>query len=331
MIGNRRQYRSMIGWAIVAAVAGCLVYNNIFAALQQRSLNTSLAELLKRTEILRVEIAKGMFARRSVLHAYNGWEGQTDAMMKLLRPCTSREDFVIREGPRIAWTELNGTSDTSKKIGIYLPVGRHRLRYAVGDSGSLSGKESYQFHAGDPRDLAGVVSVELGPQAEVYEFEFKIDDEYPRISVIGRNNSRIHEDTVPLMVRPEKKVFAKLLKNKLMFPSEFRPIDHKRPYFLKPERPPITELGIFNVSIHLKGGTAMLRLWIESDARPCMPAIYVAEQFDHVTSLRYRYDYPPRSDLVTDPSTEFDRLFEPYDGTDRFYFRKGIFVDQEKN
>ena len=240
-------------------------------------------------------------------------------VLSMLRQCESREEFVVREGPRIVWSELCGSTDRSKKIGIYVPAGGHRLRYAVGFGEKWGGVGYQRFRHGDPRDIDGAVTVELGPEAEVYEFRLNVSNEQPpRIEVLGRDNVLVHEASLPLRARGT--IFETAINEGFAFPSEFKPNEKQRPYFLKPESRPITDLGF------LRGG-ATVRLWIESDARPCMPAFYVVANYFKVTSLRYRHDNPPLIQQVTDPDpdTEFNRLFEPYDGSLRFYFREGIF------
>jgi len=242
------------------------------------------------------------------------------AVLSMLRQCESRDEFVVREGLRIAWSELSGSTDRSKKFGIYVPPGRHWLRYGIAFSGNY-GQTGYQsFRDGDPRAIDGAVTVELGPEAEVYEFRLNVSDEQPpRIEVLGRGNARIHENLLPLKARGT--IFRTSINGGFAFPSEFKPNQEQRPYFLKPELPPVTDLGFLD-------GGVKVRLWIESDARPCMPAIYVAAHYSRVASLRYRHDNPPLIQRVTDPDTEFNRLFEPYDGSLRFYFREGIFRER---
>jgi len=255
------------------------------------------------------------------LRAKGLWNASYDddkAMTEMLRQCTTRDDFVVRQGPRTAWSELRGATGRSKKIGIYLPAGRHWLKYAVGFSEEFGGVGYQRFQDGDPRDIAGAVSVELGREPEVYEFRLTVrDEEPPRIEVVGRDNSVIHEHTLPQKARGM--IFKTTVNGGFAFPSEFKPKEEARPYFLKPALLPVTDLGILH-------GAAMFRLWIESDAPACMPAFYVAANYSKVTALRYRHDNPSTIERATDSDTEFVRLFEPYDRSGRFIFREEIFL-----
>ena len=178
--------------------------------------------------------------------------------------------------------------------------------------------------------------MELGPEPEVYEIRLNVSDEQPpRIEVLGRDNARIHEHALPAEARGQ--ILKTALNEGFFFPSEFKPDEKERPYFLEPALPPVTDLGFLS-------GAAEIRLWIESDARPCMSASYVAANYALVTSLRYPskpvrdpffdgfpflHDPPPVIERVPDPDpdVEFNRLFEPYDGSLRFYFREGIFQE----
>jgi hypothetical protein len=233
----------------------------------------------------------------------------------MLRRCESREDFVVREGPRIAWSELSESTDSVKVFGIYLPAGRHWLKYAVGFDQEYGGVGYQRFQDGAPRDIAGAVSVELGREPEVYEFRLTVgDEELQKIEVLGRDQTLIHEHALPR--KAHGRIFKTTVNGGFAFPSEFKPHEKQRPYFLKPALLPVTELGVLS-------SAAMIRLWIESDAPACMPAFYVAANYGQVTSLRYRND-PSR--ISPDRNTEFARLFEPYDGSGRFIFREEIFL-----
>jgi hypothetical protein len=169
--------------------------------------------------------------------------------------------------------------------------------------------------------------VELGPDPEVYQLDLSVtDDELPKIEIVGRDNQPVHERTLPLKTRSAG-IVAEITKGGFTFPSEFKPNEEDRPYFLKLAARPVAELGLLTVPVSSTGGIAMIRLWIESDAPACMSALYVAANYDKVTSLRYRHDSPAVIDRVTDADTEFRRLFEPYEpGSQRFIFRQEIFA-----
>ena len=312
--------RSAFGWAIVAGLVGILISYNVFLLIRYHSLRAKYEENEKLRERLKDERIEGEYARGSAPIVYGHWRLRDNVMTEMLRHCESRDEFVVREGPRIAWSELSGSTDRSKRFGIYVPTGKHRLRYAVGFGEQCGGVGYQRFRHGDPREIQDAVTVELGPESEVYEIRLNVSDEQPpEIEVLGRDNARIHEEALPPEARGQ--ISKTALNEGFFFPSEFKPDEKERPYFMEPALPPVTDLGFLS-------GAAEIRLWIESDARPCMPAIYVAANYLKVTSLRYRHDNPPPVERVTDPDTEFNRLFEPYDGSLRFYFREGIFRER---
>lgn len=323
--GNKNAYRRGNGWTMKLVVSAIL----IFGIISLRVTRYSLLAMREDLERLKDELVEGEYTRGSVEFVYSHWENETKVMAEMLLQCETREDFVVREGPRIAWSELSGGTDRSRKIGIYLPAGTHRLKYAVADSSTLSRLEKQQFISANPREMAGVVSLNLGPESDVYEFEFRVgEDAMPRITVLGRGNSQIHEHTLALFAGSSTMV-AEIPKEGFAFPSEFKPNDEERPYFRKPALLPVTDLGLLSFPLRatqgVTHGTAMIRLWIESDAPACMPAIDVVANYNKVTLLRYRQDSPQRNERVTNADTEFRRLFEPYDGSGRFNFRNGIF------
>lgn len=326
MTGERRKYRSACGWLLVAAVVGILVYCNISLRLQQQSLTSALAEVREKIESLKVELVEGEYTRGSATVVSNRWQDETDAMTEMLRQCKSREDFVVREGPRIAWSKLSGSTGRAKKIGIYLPAGRHWLKYAFADVDSLTSFEIERYESGHPREISGVVSIALGPESEVFELELRMgDDELLQVSLAGSANVLLHEAAMPFKIGLEQFV-ERLSDDKFAFPGEFKLREEERPYLLETLPPPVTDLGFLRVPVRVREQSfysyTILRLWIESDARPCMPAIHVAANYDQVASLRY-----PFGNRTRDPDTEFNRLFEPYDGSGRFYFREEVFSD----
>ena len=145
-----------------------------------------------------------------------------------------------------------------------------------------------------------------------------------RITVIGRDNACLHENVLPQFEGPcEFRVAVPAYT--LAYPSELKPDDSGRPYFVACRLPPVTDLAL--VEVHAPGAEARgdIRLWIESDAIACMSAIEVAGDYRTVTSLRYPTATERDRMKTTDMDNEFRRLFEPYDGSGRFNFRREVF------
>ena len=92
----------------------------------------------------------------------------------------------------------------------------------------------------------------------------------------------------------------------------------------------MTELGRFEFD----GGAGAaweLRWWIESDALPCVSAVEAAANYDMVGRMLTSAD--PYRRLQTSERVECDaafaRTFKPYDGSDRLYFREGVFPSHQ--
>lgn len=321
MVANKNACRRGPAGTVTLVVSTIL----IFGIISLRLTRCYLLAMHEDFERLKDERVEGEYTRGSVDLVYSHWKHETKDLAEMLLQCESREDFVVREGPRIAWSELSGGTDRSRKIGIYLPVGMHRLKYAVADSSTLSRLEKQQFISANPREMAGIVSLDLGPESDVYEFELRVsEDELPRITILGRGNSQIHEHTLDLLVGSGS-IVTEISKEGLSFPSEFKASDDGRPNFRKPALLPVTDLGLLSIPLRATKGAAMIRLWIESDSPACMSAIEVVANFNKIALLRNHQDSPQRNERAANADTEFRRLFEPYNGSGRFNFRDGIF------
>ncbi len=95
------------------------------------------------------------------------------------------------------------------------------------------------------------MSVELGPEPEVYEIRVNVSDEQPpKIEVLGRDNARIHEHSLPAEARGQ--ILTTALNEGFFFPSEFKPDEKERPYFLEPALPPVTDLGFLSGAAEIR-------------------------------------------------------------------------------
>jgi hypothetical protein len=115
-----------------------------------------------------------------------------------------------------------------------------------------------------------------------------------------------------------------------MYPGQMLLDKEQRPYIR--QRPPVSNLALVRSQRVDEGrpagpeGDAEIRLWIETEAAACMPAVDVAALYKHVTMLRISSsDQPSKSMTMTEADLRFDRLFQPYDGSGRFYFREAMF------
>ena len=215
---------SRLGWLLlVVAAIGLTAY---IASLrkQEREWTRRTAELRQREKELKAEMKRGV----AVAWEARGWRNSqytTDRKLQtMLRECTSRDNFIVREGPRIAWSKLSDT-DGMHKIAFYLPDGCHRLRCSlyrgrwVRSHGPGLSTDEFD-HAVKVRENA---ICKLGPQAEVYELQlwWTIGGGPPRIRVLGKENAIVREEALPGIDGP---LYTRLKVNgtAIAYPSELK-------------------------------------------------------------------------------------------------------------
>src|SRR5690606_7795010 len=132
---------------------------------------------------------------------------------------------------------------------------------------------------------------------DVYVLDLLFGENGPlRVTLVGPDcKVRSHEHEFKFAKRAC--IPPRALKGGIAFPSEFKPNEESRPYFHTRTLPPVVDLACF----YVQRRNVDIRLWIESDSLACMPALTVAANYQHVTSLRYRYVPPPRMLETPDP------------------------------
>ena len=119
----------------------------------------------------------------------------------MMQTCSSRDDFIVREGPRFAWSGLGSSTAHTKKIGIYVPKGQHRFKYAI-HGAEMRGHQT-PFTFGDARKLDGAAAVELKDAPQVYEVQLTHNQRGTIvIAPIRPGNEVIHESTLQLIDAP---------------------------------------------------------------------------------------------------------------------------------
>jgi hypothetical protein len=277
------------------------------AARQERLQGTN--DLLQHRDDLRKIVEKLYFEQDAFIQR----------LSRQLADCQSREDFLVREGPWIVTSRLKNSLASTERIGVYLPQGRHTLKFAAEESlHKESRSESLRraLHLGDMRGFKRFVAIDLGETPEVLELQlswtFDNDDARVQIRLLGRENAVLAEHSVPM---PAKRIDADFVSKDngfhFAYPSEVTLGEHARAHFTDGHLPHtrlITLRGSGNPSL-----TSTLLVWIESDAPPCIPALLAARKFQDVVRLR---DRNPLSSVRA-----FEQLFEPYDHSGRHHFR----------
>jgi hypothetical protein len=315
---------SGLGWLVLTVAAiGLTAYCFSLQALE-RDLASRAAELRQRVVELRADRKRGVAATYNARYCRDATWRKDHKLQEMMRACSSRDNFIVREGPRIAWSELANT-DGRHTIGFYVPEGKHRLRARLFRGVYVQSNPPKPVELSNSVKTDTAVTCELGPQAEVYELQFwwDIDAGLPRIRVIGQGNEVIHEEALPGM-DGRRITRLKVRGTGLAYPSELDLEDeaqYKQPSLSRP----VTELARFQFSG--KSPDFELQWWIESDAPPCVSAVEAAAFYDALTQLLTPHERR-RSQQTPNWSARdqaFQRTFKPYDGSDRLYFRDGVF------
>lgn len=322
-------YRSLLWLTLAIALVSVSVYSQIIHA-RYVSVRDEVAELEAMIAALPA-IQKNVRALHERANGLNHRTYATDVRVsKMLLQCSSREDFLAREGPRIVRGPLSGGANT---LGLYLPDGRHTLKVAVANRATADVPTLRELRNGNARAIKAHASLELGPTAEVYEIRLLSNAPGPlRIVVFGKANEPLLDSELPQIAGlchfetlaverhraspyashsvPDREAIAS-------YPSEFvYNGDHN--VLRRPTRSPT---DVAKLAVKASGNAYDLRIWIESDAKPCMPASAVAAHYRSMTGGEFRTQYDE------EPLRVFARLFLPYDGGDRFYFRDQVFAD----
>ena len=249
------------------------------------------------------------------LRAYgmSNQEGREDQRVKqLLMSCTSRQDFLVREGPRIVWSELAFSSHSSKAMAVYLPSGKHRLTYSMSsnprkdhygsdlDSGYPERKTLFDFPSAPKVYELTVVSTE----SNNLFFRIKGDNDHLLLDHL-LNHSYKKLGAVNLSVPDRPFSYPSQLKIDFYGSEEINSFCENG----------TTYLGEFQFPDSGNPNKRMLHLWLESESPLCMSAIQVAGEY--TKALRWLNLREHGVSIVE----QLGEVFYTYDGSDRFYLR----------
>jgi hypothetical protein len=282
----------------IALVIAVLVIYNVDLVVREQGLRRNLPQGTRAIEQLEQERRHGERLRELVVEAGRASLGSDGSIVNMLQECTSREEFAVREGPRVAWSELSVSTESAKTIGIYLPAGKHRLKCAVANRGNMRGMSYEKFQHGDASDLDAALNWEVGPQPEEYELRLiPQTDGTLQISLVGPDNVQLFQKMLPVL--DGGWIFlANAVPGSLAFPSELI-VDDRGEWHMPANSLPTIDMAFYDVGRRHAGVNANLRIWIESDARACISAARV----------------------VARGTAKLDGYFKPYDGSGRFYVR----------
>lgn len=341
------QYRR---WKFLVAAIVLLVAYNAILLWQEREMRFAIFDLHMRNLELEDEQIAIDRLRWRISEANKESRGDIRRRKEQLQTCTSLDDFVTNEGPRIVFGELRGGPDNLVRIGLYLPAGQHRLKYAACDTAdmilerevsNLSGTRRYtitkgsgldrkQFQSGDTRNLGGVTCFELGSEPGLYEIQLQSASKGGplRLSANRQGGSLPLEYSLPLQF--DAATFHTMMApNTEVYPNQRKGDVRSLAKLHQPLPLPVADLAVISVCETTKVREVDIRLWIESDGPGCMSAIEVAA--DYLSLSDPLAGAPMRSKVMIAESADhrFLSLFEPYDGSNRLYFRRGIFANQD--
>lgn len=320
-------------WGVLLVGVAVAFGYNIQASLRLRGLETAVAAQKAEAEKLRLQIKEDEKTLLTGWHYFLERKHDDAKLKKMLGDSSSREDFLVREGQRIAWSRLGATSSPQARLAVYVPAGIHRLHFGLlNREGQLTVgqlKRSYPLFQ-DKQLLACLPgrkklppsvplgSFELGPAAEVYEVVLESkESDVISISVYGEEHKLIDEASIS-WITGKRSVVAAEASRGIAFPNEVAV--EGRETFAKfigevKEFPPV-DMASIEV-----GGTDIYKLkleigiWMESEGPHCMPAIDVASRI----AIAGRHGVNSKMPSIT--TNEIRRCFLPYSGGDRMYFR----------
>ncbi len=303
--------RELARWTLVlATLAMLLVLLLLNWRLNNLQWQVHLARLDQK-ELKQVDLRQAKL-RREVAKAWDEQLAVRDQLFKLLADCTSRDDFVVREGPWIVADELRQLQSRTKRVGMYVPAGGHVLKFAVERSdGSQPASTIERFFQHDSRLLSGVVALSLPDTPQVFELQLEVallDAKSDlKLTLIGEENVILAQHSVRLPTGAgSMHRHGPSLLPRLNYPSE---IDVELPQWNRSDHleRPITELLQVNI-VGVLDQTLSLRVWIESTAPSCLSSLKRAYYRGRTSSL-YNSTYP----LTV---SQFDDLLEPYIAAD---------------
>lgn len=250
---------------------------------------------------LKREVVKAWDERQTAWKQLQGW----------LADCTSRDDFIVREGPWIVASELRPYELKDKRVGLYVPEGMHELKFAIKRcrvDNHFPSQTAEAFFQEDARRLSGIITFELVNTPQVFELQLAVveDSTSPslHIQLLGEDNAMLEGRQVRLMAGSPglDESYTRFLPL-LAFPNEVNMEQRNWEQRLL-RGTPTTEL--LHLTSKGEGDEQLgIRVWLSSAAPWCMGALHVAHDLERL------------SDKMTKSASlnvyRFDDLFEPYE------------------
>ena len=315
-----------LNWLLFAVMVGISAYA-VLATLHVNFLRSRMLALHSRHEQAHDLLSDERTLRSRVGVLLNRQDFYVRCLADLLSYCQSRDEFLVREGPWLIVGKLKTPDKQSQHFGVYLPAGRHVLKFATVDfspedkDGQLTRQ---QFFSDAPHNLTNARSVVLEGTPQVFELRFSWRTgpgvASVRMQVVGKENAVVFEQVQRFSAQQVKVRFPITRKYAdrdrlctVAYPSELligkdvpqRPADGHYPYTR------LIELS----GLMGKTESSGFRAWVESDAPPCISALKLARHFDEIMTWREPVSFKQLE--------AFSDLFLPYDGSGKYVFRAG--------
>ena len=290
---------------IMLAILALLGFTYWYLSNRLHQLDSQLAK--NRLEASQRKFASSLAeAASSELRQY---ESQTKAK---LAKATCRADFAVRTGEQFACAKLTTSTNMDLRLGIYVPSGHHHLCYSSSRIASRQEKAlgiSEISTDSKPHNL-----VFLANAPEVLELRVQLGSPMREltIQVIGKDDQKVHEEKVQLPnLQLRHFINEPRWRETLTYPSEL-PLNESTQQILRMgiSKPVLDLASVEGWSDDVSTGEEeqrwLLRLWIESDAVPCISAFNVHFRRSEIME---KWNLVPRNDQRL-----ADKLFEPYSG-----------------
>lgn len=314
-------WRNFVGGGLLAILVACVIVNG-YQEFQRRQREALIAAKTAELETLRDLLKEDDRTYLTGIEFAKRWRHEDRQVQAMMEDCTSRADFIVRSGSRIAWQRLTPEVAQTQRIALYLPTGVHRLCYAVRSQQNDKRQRAAgnwnraDFAKSHPRLLDDAQKWDLGPTAETYEICLEATEAGTRLSVLGPNDQTLYQATIDDAATTSLRVTTPQIR--IAYPSEMQLADGQTLMSLKHgERiTPATDLAAASDG---SSRQASVRIWIESEALPCLPVMDVVSRI----SADRRYTFSSQTSYYSPAAIR--QYFLPYDGGECLRISSGFF------
>lgn len=262
--------------------------------------------------------------KRQIARAWDERQTTCDQLFEWLAGCTSRKDYIIREGPWIVASELRPKRQQVQRVGFYVPQGKHVLKFATKrcrEDGRWAAQSIANFFQQDTRRFSHVVAIQLSATPQVFELQLAVSQEEHHstltLRLLGRHNALLDQREVWLPANCcDILPYGVNCLPKLNYPSELDTEQANWDAFCRPGIPKTELLHLFTTGA--ENQRLGFRFWIESFSPGCMSALQVAYHRDKLADMRRSHS--------SVSYYQFDDLFEPYTDSSHYQFRANVYL-----